>query len=38
MEQSINEFSISLFVLQILTIIFIALLGYFVYKIYKKIK
>ncbi len=38
MEQTISEFSFSLFVIQILILVFIVLLGYFVYKIYKKIK
>ncbi len=38
MEQTINEFSLGLFCLQILALIFLIVLGYFVYKIYKKIK
>jgi hypothetical protein len=38
MEQTISEFSFGLFVLQIFILVFIILLGYFVYKIYKKIK
>lgn len=38
MEQITEEFSLGLFGLQILALIFLIVLGYFVYKIYKKIK
>ena len=38
MEQITEEFSLGLFGLQILALIFLITLGYFIYKMYRKIK